>query len=147
MPRKRLEGRSLKGEGLAKNTGCAGPERKNRPSRNRPDARHWQRVAGSSPRRGRGLSGEPDTISDGKPVLSGLRDYRPPPTYFFINLHKSLFILQGGVYRKKTIKDATFIYYFSIFFHISLILIFTHPRTCAIIHIHSIFLLVNSIFF
>ncbi|MCL2988720.1 hypothetical protein ACH6XI_29495, partial [Klebsiella pneumoniae] len=38
------------GEGLAYTLNDAGPERKNRPSRTRPDARHWQRVAGSSPR-------------------------------------------------------------------------------------------------
>ncbi|OXJ67761.1 hypothetical protein CDL32_23140 [Escherichia coli] len=32
------------GEGLAQNTSGAGPERKSRPSREQPDAEHWQRA-------------------------------------------------------------------------------------------------------
>ncbi|HAK7529756.1 TPA: hypothetical protein LJB70_004151 [Salmonella enterica subsp. enterica serovar Typhimurium] len=38
MPRKRLEGRALKGECRAHNSNSAWQEQKNRPSRARPDA-------------------------------------------------------------------------------------------------------------
>ena len=150
MPRKRLEERSLKGEGLAQNTGGAGPERKNRPSRNRPDAKHWQRVASSSLR----AAHRSRAIRRTRHYFVGQSGVKRPqvlptrnPTYFFINPHKAFFIPWKTERRKKPLIAAIFICYFSIFLHITPITIFTHPHGCAIIQINAIYFLVCSIFF
>ncbi|HFR4705004.1 TPA: hypothetical protein ACHVTT_005222, partial [Klebsiella pneumoniae] len=52
----------------------AGPERKNRPSRTRPDARHWQRAAGSSPAPpgGRGRKAEPEKATASEGIKQGI---------------------------------------------------------------------------